>query len=186
MAYGAWLRNTACLLEGDSVWWSPLQGDLDGPANRQALLASVNALHRQAGGAIQAIAHDLHPDFYSTTLAQQLAAESGVPAVAVQHHHAHTAAVLAEHGVNMPVVGLALDGVIDLSPLFTSWLRQATLTAQALDEAAVRLHLTLADVLATYAVQVAHNATKIVAACASYTSAAACFLSNSQRSPTCV
>lgn len=111
LAFGAWLKNTACLLEGGSVWWSPVHGDLGTPDSRSALQASVNALCQQASRPIAAVAHDLHPDFYSTELAVQLAAELGVPALAVQHHHAHIAAVLAEHGVDKPVIGLALDGV---------------------------------------------------------------------------
>jgi hydrogenase maturation protein HypF len=53
------------------------------------------------------IAHDLHPDYLSTKYAQQ---QKLLPTVAVQHHHAHIASCLAEHGVNRPVIGLALDG----------------------------------------------------------------------------
>lgn len=111
LACGAWLKNTACLLDGEAVWWSPLHGDLGDPASRSALLNSVAALQDRAQGPIEAVAHDLHPDFYSTQVAQALAQRLGVPAIAVQHHHAHLAVVQAETSQVGPLVGLALDGV---------------------------------------------------------------------------
>lgn len=111
LAAGAWLKNAACLLEGGVPVWSALHGDLGEPGACRALDASVQSLLRRPGRPVAAIAHDLHPDFYSTRLAVSLAAERGVPAIGVQHHHAHIAAVMAEHGVDEAVVGLALDGV---------------------------------------------------------------------------
>lgn len=111
LACGAWLKNAACLLDGDRVHWSAQHGDLSDPAACAALDASIEHLVAQATGPIDAVAHDLHPDFHSTQLALAWAQRLGVPAVAVQHHHAHLAAVQAEHGVVEPVVGLALDGV---------------------------------------------------------------------------
>jgi len=111
LACGAWLKNTACLLDGNTVWTSPVHGDLGEPANRAALLASVGHLQTLASGPIAAVAHDLHPDFFSTEVAVQLAQRLQVPAIAVQHHHAHIALMQAEQDLPSPVVGLALDGV---------------------------------------------------------------------------
>jgi hydrogenase maturation protein HypF len=111
LACGAWLKNTACLLDGDTVWMSPLHGDLGTPEARGALLESVARLQLQASGPIEAVAHDLHPDFFSTEVAQQLAQKLGVPAIAVQHHHAHIAQVQAQHAPGQVLLGWALDGV---------------------------------------------------------------------------
>ncbi|MFC3682578.1 Kae1-like domain-containing protein [Hydrogenophaga luteola] len=114
LAVGAWLKNAACLVLNGRAHWSPVHGDLSDPAACDALERSVQALARQAeeaGAPVQAIAHDLHPDFFSTQLAIATADALGVPAIGVQHHHAHLAAVVAEHGIEGPVVGLALDGV---------------------------------------------------------------------------
>jgi hydrogenase maturation protein HypF len=114
LAVGAWLKNAACLVLDGRAHWSPVHGDLSDPAACDALERSVQALARQAeeaGAPVQAIAHDLHPDFFSTQLAIATADALGVPAIGVQHHHAHLAAVIAEHAIEGPVVGLALDGV---------------------------------------------------------------------------
>jgi hydrogenase maturation protein HypF len=111
LACGAYLKNTACLIEDERVLWSVPHGDLKDVAGRQALEASVAALLAQARGPLQAVAHDLHPDFHSTHLAQQIASRLGVPAVPVQHHHAHVAVVHAEQAIEGSVIGVALDGV---------------------------------------------------------------------------
>ena len=111
LACGAWLKNSACLLHGDGVCWTALHGDLGDPVNCAALEQSVAHLVAQADGAIAAVAHDLHPDFFSTRLALRIAGELGVPAIGVQHHHAHIGVLMAEYGLQEPVIGLALDGV---------------------------------------------------------------------------
>ncbi|MDY7559644.1 carbamoyltransferase HypF [Pseudomonas sp. 10B1] len=111
LACGAWLKNAACLLQRDQVLWSPVHGDLGDPQSCLALEASLERLLTLAEITPHAIAHDLHPDFYSSQLAVSLAERLDVPALAVQHHHAHVAAVMAEHGLDGPVLGLALDGV---------------------------------------------------------------------------
>ena len=111
LATGAFLKNTACLTGGAEAYLSPHIGDLENAASCIALEEAVEHLQTVLEIRPQAVAHDLHPDFFSTRLAVHLAAELGVPAIGVQHHHAHIAAVVAEHGVTTPVLGLALDGV---------------------------------------------------------------------------
>ena len=111
LACGAYLKNRACRLDGPAAFWSPMHGDLGEAAACEALERSVGALLAQGGAPVQAVAHDLHPDFQSTRVALALAVRLGVPAVAVQHHHAHIAAVQAEQGIGPAVIGIALDGV---------------------------------------------------------------------------
>lgn len=118
LAAGAWLKNTACRLDGDALHASRLHGDLGTAEACRALDTSLQAL--AAAGPLDAIAHDLHPDFASTHAALALADALGIPAVPVPHHHAHIAAVLAETGHDAPVIGLALDGV-GLGPDGTAW-----------------------------------------------------------------
>lgn len=120
LACGAWLKNTACLLQGAEVIWSALHGDLGDPQGCRDLDDSVERLLACVDGPLRAVAHDLHPDFYSSQLAVGLAARLGVPSLAVQHHHAHIAALMAEHGLHRPVLGLALDGV-GLGTDSTAW-----------------------------------------------------------------
>ena len=106
-----WLKNTVCVTRGAEAFLSPHIGDLDNGPTCEALDEAVAHLLAILEVEPAACAHDLHPDFYSSRFAARLAAERGVPAFAIQHHHAHIAAVCAEHGHAGPVLGLALDGV---------------------------------------------------------------------------
>jgi len=111
LACGAWLKNTVCVTSGNKAYVSPLIGDLDNAAARQKLDATVAFLCQKYDIRPEAVSHDLHPDFYSTQFAHGYAEQHHVPAIAVQHHHAHIAAICAEHRITQPVLGLALDGV---------------------------------------------------------------------------
>lgn len=111
LACGAWLKNTVCLTRGNEAFVSQHIGDLGHPATRAMLDETVNYLSDILDVQPQAVAHDLHPDFYSTQFAQEYAAQNDLPLIGVQHHHAHIAAICAEHRVSIPVLGLALDGV---------------------------------------------------------------------------
>ncbi|SET08393.1 hydrogenase maturation protein HypF [Nitrosomonas marina] len=119
LACGAWLKNTVCLSQGNQAYLSAVIGDLSSVEARKKMDAVVAEMCLQLDIVPEIIAHDLHPEFYSTMFARNFAASRCKPVIAVQHHHAHVAAVCAEHGVTEPVVGLALDGVglgSDLSP----------------------------------------------------------------------
>lgn len=111
LAVGGWFKNTVCVTRGDEAFVSQHVGDLDNAAACGFLEETVAHLLAILDVAPVAVAHDLHPDFHSTRLGVEFAAGLGIPALAVQHHHAHVAAVCAEHGIDAPVLGLALDGV---------------------------------------------------------------------------
>ncbi len=111
LAVGAFLKNTVCVTRDDEAFLSQHIGSLDNAPTCRALDEAIDHLCDVLAITPQAIAHDLHPDFYSTRHAARLAQDLAVPLVAVQHHHAHIAAVLAEHRIDAPVLGLALDGV---------------------------------------------------------------------------
>lgn len=111
LATGAWFKNTLCVTSGKQACVSYSVGDLDVPEACLAHEETAYALLDWLGERPCAIAHDLHPDFHSSRFAARLAAQLQVPLIAVQHHHAHIAAICAEHGVAEVVLGLALDGV---------------------------------------------------------------------------
>ncbi len=111
LATGAFLKNAVCVTRGDEAFISQHVGDLDNAPTCRALEETAAHLLRVLDVEPTIVAHDLHPDFHSTRFAAGFARSQGIPAVAVQHHHAHVAAVVAEHGVDAPVLGLALDGV---------------------------------------------------------------------------
>jgi hydrogenase maturation protein HypF len=111
LALGGYFKNTVCVTRGDEAFVSQHIGDLDNAPTCDALDAAVEHLTSILEVEPRIIAHDLHPDLYSTRHAAHLAARWGVPMRAVQHHHAHIAAVAAEHQWQGPLLGLALDGV---------------------------------------------------------------------------
>ena len=111
VALGGYFKNAVCVTRGDEAFVSQHVGELDNAPTSKALVEAVEHLVAILEVEPQLVAHDLHPNFFSTRHALRLAREWGVPKRAVQHHHAHIASVLAEHRVDGPALGLALDGV---------------------------------------------------------------------------
>jgi hydrogenase maturation protein HypF len=103
---GAFLKNTLCLIQDDRALITRDNGSLDSIAAIEGYERTAAELLAQAEIKPIAVAHDLHPDFAST----HFALKSGLKPFAIQHHHAHIAAIMAEHGTTTPVLGLALDG----------------------------------------------------------------------------
>jgi hydrogenase maturation protein HypF len=111
LAVGPYLKNTICATRSDEAFLSQHIGSLDNAATCVAMETAVDHLLGVLAIEPVAVAHDLHPDFHSTRFAAAFAERRGIPLVGVQHHHAHIAAVMAEHRVSRPTLGIALDGV---------------------------------------------------------------------------
>jgi hydrogenase maturation protein HypF len=85
-------------------------GDLDHFAAYRAFERDVGLYERLLRIRPACVAHDLHPDYASTRYALERARREGIPAVAVQHHHAHVVSCMVEHGLTGPVIGVSFDG----------------------------------------------------------------------------
>ena len=110
LAVGGHLKNAFALARGRFAYQSQHLGDLENFTGLNFFRHALAHLMRTFEIEPQAVAHDLHPGYLSTSLAKEWAAERGLPLIAVQHHHAHIAACMAEHAFSEPVIGLALDG----------------------------------------------------------------------------
>jgi len=117
LAVGAQRKSTAALGLAEWIFVSQHIGDMETPQGRAVFERVVADFLELYGAAPAAIAHDLHPDYATTHWARRAAdgregppALAGLPAIAVQHHHAHLAACLADAGEPGPALGVILDG----------------------------------------------------------------------------
>ncbi|MEJ2482983.1 MAG: carbamoyltransferase HypF, partial [Gemmatimonadota bacterium] len=116
LAVGPHLKNTFALAAGDRAFVSQHIGDLENLETLDHFRASLRRFRELFRIEPRVLACDAHPGYLSTRVAEELAAEfsgpgSGpLPIVRVQHHHAHVAAVAAEHGVTETIIGVAYDG----------------------------------------------------------------------------
>ena len=107
LACGGHLKNTFCLGKGRQAFLSSHIGDLENLETLTSFREGIEHFSRLFDIYPQAIAYDLHPEY----LATKYALDSDIPRkIGVQHHHAHIASVLAEHGLSGPVIGIAADG----------------------------------------------------------------------------
>jgi hydrogenase maturation protein HypF len=107
LACGGHWSNTVCVARGEHAWLSAHVGDLDSPESVERFERTVERWLGWLGVAPERVGHDLHPGYESTRFARTRWADR---ALGVQHHHAHLAAVLGEHGVEGPALGLVWDG----------------------------------------------------------------------------
>ena len=123
-AVGGHLQSTACIAAGEQAFPSQHVGDLDGEPARAFLREAIEGLESFLQVRPALIACDAHPDYPSSWLAGELAAARGGQVVRVQHHLAHAAAALAEHGAfpaaGETVLAVALDGT-GWGPDGTAW-----------------------------------------------------------------
>jgi len=106
LACGAELKNTFCVARGNEAYLSQHVGDLASVETLDFFTESVQHMQDILEFAPQGVACDLHPDYLSTRFAEKL----GLPLFRVQHHHAHAAAVMAEHGLAEETLAVILDG----------------------------------------------------------------------------
>jgi len=107
LAVGGELKNTICLTQGRHAFLSQHVGDLENLQAHKFLAEAIAHLETVLEIQPQAVAHDLHPDYFSTSWARR---QKDLPRVGVQHHHAHIASCMAENGLDGRVIGIALDG----------------------------------------------------------------------------
>lgn len=112
LAAGSELKNTFCITNGNYAFLSHHIGDMENYETLKSFEQGVTHFEGLFRVKPEAIAHDLHPNYLATRYALERAEREGLPTFAVQHHHAHIAACMAEHGLDgsRPVIGLAFDG----------------------------------------------------------------------------
>ncbi len=110
LAVGGHLKNAFALARGRFAYQSQHLGDLENLTGLEFFKDSLDHLMRTFEIEPETVVHDMHPGYLSTAWAKEWAGERGLRLVAVQHHHAHIAGCMAEHGLRGPVIGLSLDG----------------------------------------------------------------------------
>ena len=116
LAVGGHLKNTICLAHGNTAYISQHLGDLSHVDTIKWMKQTIALWIDLTGIQPEYVVCDMHPSYESTRMAKQM----GLPVIQVAHHHAHVAAVMAEHGLTGSVMGIVLDGT-GFGPDQTIW-----------------------------------------------------------------
>ena len=110
LATGSELKNTFCITNGNYAFLSHHIGDMENYETLKSFEQGVEHFERLFRVKPEAIAYDMHPNYLATRYVLERAERENLPMIAVQHHHAHVAACMAEHGLTEPVIGVSFDG----------------------------------------------------------------------------
>ncbi len=110
LAAGSELKNTFCITNKNYAFLSHHIGDMENYETLKSFEQGVEHFEKLFRVKTEAIAHDIHPNYLATRYALERAERENIPAFAVQHHHAHITACMAEHGLVEPIIGVSFDG----------------------------------------------------------------------------
>ena len=110
LAVGAEMKSSFAVADGNRVWLSPHIGELSNRETMEFFEQTLGTYLRWFRVEPEVVVCDAHPDYLSTRWAERYAEDKGIRLYRVQHHHAHVASVMFEHGIEEEVIGLALDG----------------------------------------------------------------------------
>ena len=110
LAVGGQLKSTFTLTSGRLAYVSQHFGDLDTVESENAFLEGLESMKELLRVSPKRIVCDLHPNYSTTGIAENISETTGAPLLRIQHHHAHIASVMAEHNLEGPVIGVAFDG----------------------------------------------------------------------------
>jgi len=110
IAFGAEQKNSFCIGKGNQAVMSQYLGDLKNSETYSFFNETIDRFSDLFRFKAEFLACDLHPQYLSTHHAENLEKELKIPLLKVQHHHAHVASCMAEHGLDEEVIGISLDG----------------------------------------------------------------------------
>ena len=110
LAMGSDLKNAFAMNKGSEVLVGPHIGDLQNASTHATLEWTIDRYEELFSIQPEKIIVDSHPQFFSSHLGERIGKSLQIPLISVQHHHAHIASVMAEHNLEGPVLGIAMDG----------------------------------------------------------------------------